>query len=154
MRKVVLVRSNPCNSSCLNPSRYLYCSTVGKSSRSKIWENRENSGHWAPFTNTCYRYLDACRHSTQTVDLMGQQAITKDNISVVIDAVVFMQVEDPESLILNIQDYRIAVNKYAQSAIRNIIGTYDLDDLLESREEVASQLKEEIDLLVKDWVLI
>lgn len=88
---------------------------------------------------------------TQTVDLMGQQAITKDNISVVIDAVVFMQVEDPESLILNIQDYRIAVNKYAQSAIRNIIGTYDLDDLLESREEVASQLKEEIDLLVKDW---
>jgi regulator of protease activity HflC (stomatin/prohibitin superfamily) len=60
---------------------------------------------------------------TQTVDFMGQQAITKDNISVVIDAVVFMQVEDPKSLILNIQDYRIAVNKYAQSAIRNIIGT-------------------------------
>ena len=88
---------------------------------------------------------------TQTVDLTGQQAITKDNISVVIDAVVFMQVENPESLILKIQDYRVAVNKYAQSAIRNIIGTYNLDDLLESREEVATQLKNEIDLLVKDW---
>lgn len=88
---------------------------------------------------------------TQTIDLMGQQAITRDNISVVIDAVVFMQVEDPEKLILKIQDYRVAVSKYAQTAIRNIIGTYDLDALLESREEVAIKLKEEIDLLVKNW---
>lgn len=88
---------------------------------------------------------------TQTVDLMGQQAITKDNISVIIDAVVFMRIEDPKKLILNIQDYRVAVSKYAQTAIRNIIGTYNLDDLLSSREEVAGRLKEEIDLLVKDW---
>jgi len=88
---------------------------------------------------------------TQTVDLMGQQAITRDNISVIIDAVVFMQIEDPKKLILNIQDYRVAVSKYAQTAIRNIIGTYNLDDLLSSREEVAGRLKEEIDLLVKDW---
>lgn len=88
---------------------------------------------------------------TQTIDLMGQQAITKDNISAVIDAVVFMKIEDPEKLILNIQDYRTSVNKYAQTAIRNIIGTYDLDILLENREEVAVKLKEEIDLLVKDW---
>ncbi len=88
---------------------------------------------------------------TQTVDLMGQQAITRDNISVIIDAVVFMQIEDPERLILGIQDYRVAVSKYAQTAIRNIIGTYNLDDLLSSREEVAGRLKEEIDLLVKDW---
>jgi regulator of protease activity HflC (stomatin/prohibitin superfamily) len=88
---------------------------------------------------------------TQTIDLKGQQAITKDNISVIIDAVVFMVIEDPEKLILNIQDYRTAVNKYAQTAIRNIIGTYDLDALLESREEVASRLKTEIDLLGKGW---
>jgi len=88
---------------------------------------------------------------TQTIDLMGQQAITRDNISVIIDAVVFMQIEDPERLILGIQDYRVAVSKYAQTAIRNIIGTYNLDDLLESREEVAARLKTEIDLLVKNW---
>jgi regulator of protease activity HflC (stomatin/prohibitin superfamily) len=62
-----------------------------------------------------------------------------------------MVIENPEKLILNIQDYRNAVSKYAQTAIRNIIGTYNLDDLLESREEVAVKLKEEIDLLVKDW---
>jgi regulator of protease activity HflC (stomatin/prohibitin superfamily) len=88
---------------------------------------------------------------TQTVDMKGQSAITKDNISVGIDAVVFMRVENPEKLITQIRDYQMAVSKYAQTAIRNIIGQYNLDDLLESREEIAIKLKEEIDRLSKDW---
>jgi regulator of protease activity HflC (stomatin/prohibitin superfamily) len=88
---------------------------------------------------------------TQTVDLKGQSAITKDNISLSVDAVVFMTIEDPEKIITQIVNYRDAVSKYAQTAIRNIIGQYNLDDLLESREEIAVQLKEEIDILAKDW---
>jgi regulator of protease activity HflC (stomatin/prohibitin superfamily) len=88
---------------------------------------------------------------TQTVDLKGQSAITKDNISLGVDAVVFMTIEDPEKIITQIVNYRDAVSKYAQTAIRNIIGQYNLDDLLESREEIAVQLKEEIDILAKDW---
>jgi regulator of protease activity HflC (stomatin/prohibitin superfamily) len=88
---------------------------------------------------------------TQTIDLMGQSAITKDNISVGIDAVVFMKVEDAERIITRIVNFRDAVSKYAQTAIRNIIGQYNLDDLLESREEIAIKLKEEIDRLSKDW---
>ena len=88
---------------------------------------------------------------TQTVDLKGQSAITKDNISVGIDAVVFMTIENPEKLITQIVNYRDAVSKYAQTAIRNIIGQYDLDDLLESREEIAVKLKEEIDKLANEW---
>jgi len=88
---------------------------------------------------------------TQTVDLKGQSAITKDNISLGVDAVVFMTIEDPEKIITQIVNYRDAVSKYAQTAIRNIIGQYNLDALLESREEIAIQLKEEIDILAKDW---
>ncbi len=88
---------------------------------------------------------------TQTVDLKGQSAITKDNISVGIDAVVFMTIEDPEKIITQIVNYRDAVSKYAQTAIRNIIGQYNLDDLLESREEIAVKLKNEIDKLAKEW---
>ena len=88
---------------------------------------------------------------TQTIDLMGQSAITKDNISVGIDAVVFMRAEDAEKMITQIVNYRDAVSKYAQTAIRNIIGQYNLDDLLESREVIAIKLKEEIDKLAKDW---
>ena len=88
---------------------------------------------------------------TMTVDMKGQSAITKDNISVGIDAVVFMTIEDTEKVITQIRDYSIAVSKYAQTAIRNIIGQYNLDDLLESREEIALKLKDSIDLLSKDW---
>ncbi len=88
---------------------------------------------------------------TQTVDLKGQSAITADNISLGVDAVVFMTIEDPEKLITQIVNYRDAVSKYAQTAIRNIIGQYNLDDLLESREEIAVQLKEEIDILSNEW---
>lgn len=87
----------------------------------------------------------------QTIDLHGQLAITKDNISVGIDAVVFMRVEDPRRVILNIKNYFDAVAKYAQTSIRNIIGRYTLDDLLESREEIAVALKNMIDELAKDW---
>jgi regulator of protease activity HflC (stomatin/prohibitin superfamily) len=87
----------------------------------------------------------------QTVDLRGQFAITKDNISVGIDAVVFMKIEDAERVILRIKDYYEAVSKYAQTSIRNIIGRYSLDELLESREEIAISLKDVIDRLSKDW---
>jgi regulator of protease activity HflC (stomatin/prohibitin superfamily) len=68
-----------------------------------------------------------------------------------VDAVVFMIIESPEKIITQIVNYRDAVSKYAQTAIRNIIGQYNLDDLLESREEIAIKLKEEIDKLAKDW---
>jgi regulator of protease activity HflC (stomatin/prohibitin superfamily) len=87
----------------------------------------------------------------QTVDLRGQSAITKDNISVGIDAVVFMRIEEAEKLILKIKNYYEAVSKYAQTSIRNVIGRYSLDDLLESREEIAKSLKDVIDELSKEW---
>jgi regulator of protease activity HflC (stomatin/prohibitin superfamily) len=98
--------------------------------------------------------VDAVRRvdmRTQTVDLKGQSAITKDNISVGIDAVVFMTIENPERVITQIINFRDAVSKYAQTAIRNIVGQYNLDELLESREEIAVKLKEEIDKLAKEW---
>lgn len=78
-------------------------------------------------------------------------AITKDNISGGIDAVVFMTIENPERVITQIINFRDAVSKYAQTAIRNIVGQYNFDDLLESREEIAIRLKEEIDKLSKEW---
>jgi regulator of protease activity HflC (stomatin/prohibitin superfamily) len=90
---------------------------------------------------------------TQTVDLRRQSAITKDNISVAIDAVVFMKVEEPKKLILQIgpRQYKEAVAKYAQSSIRDIVGKYTLDALLENREEIASKLKIKVDSLTNKW---
>jgi len=88
---------------------------------------------------------------TKTVDLKGQYAITKDNISIGVDAVVFMRVDDAKKLILRLHDYEAAIAKHAQTSIRNIVGRYNLDDLLESREEIAAELKKEIGFLSKEW---
>jgi len=87
----------------------------------------------------------------QTIDLRGQSAITQDNISVGIDAVVFARVEDAEKLILRVQNYYDAVSKYAQTSIRDIIGRYSLDELLGSREEISRELKKVVDELAVDW---
>lgn len=90
---------------------------------------------------------------TRTVDLRRQSAITKDNISVAIDAVVFMKVEEPKKLILEIgaNQFLEAVAKYAQSSIRDIVGKYTLDALLENREEIASKLKIKVDSVTNKW---
>lgn len=88
---------------------------------------------------------------TQTIDLQSQVAITKDNISVGIDAVVFMKIEDPEKLILNIDDYQTAVTKYAQSAMRDLAGKYSLNDVLAKRDEMAIAIKKNIDGITSGW---
>ena len=114
----------------------------------RITEVKETGLHFRiPLVDT----VEKVDMRTQTLDMKGQSAITKDNISVGIDAVVFMTVEDPAKVIVEIRDYKMAVSKYAQTAIRNIIGQYDLDDLLESREEIAIKLKDSIDMLSKNW---
>jgi regulator of protease activity HflC (stomatin/prohibitin superfamily) len=87
----------------------------------------------------------------QPIKLDKQFTITKDNISVGIDAVVFMKVEDPQKTIVAIEDYKDGVMKYTQTSMRDIIGKYKLNELLESREEVASALEKKVDELSKSW---
>jgi len=88
---------------------------------------------------------------TQTLEMERQVAITKDNISIGIDAVVFMKIEDAQKFVLNIEDYRSAVTKYAQASMRDLVGKYSLNDLLTSRAEIAQSLKAKVDELAKAW---
>jgi regulator of protease activity HflC (stomatin/prohibitin superfamily) len=87
----------------------------------------------------------------QSIRLDKQFTITKDNISAGIDAVVFMKVEDPRKTIVAIEDYKDGVMKYTQTSMRDIIGKYKLNELLENREEVASALEKKVDELSKSW---
>ena len=77
----------------------------------------------------------------QTFDLRGQSAITKDNISVKIDSVGFLKIEDAGKLIMGVEDYWSAIKSYSQTSLRNIVGEYSLDELLEKREVIAEKMK-------------
>jgi regulator of protease activity HflC (stomatin/prohibitin superfamily) len=88
---------------------------------------------------------------TQELDLAKQTTITKDNISVGIDAVLFISIEDAEKLILQVKDYKKAIKRASQAALRNIVGNYELDDLLSHRDEIADKLDEQIHSLAEGW---
>ncbi len=86
-----------------------------------------------------------------TVDIPQQEVITKDNVPVGINAVVYFNVESAESAILNIQNYTIAVAQYAQAALRDVIGAIELDSLLSEREQIAQDIKKIVDQATNSW---
>jgi regulator of protease activity HflC (stomatin/prohibitin superfamily) len=88
-----------------------------------------------------------------TVDIPQQEVITKDNVPVGINAVVYFHVESAESAILNIQNYSLAVSQYAQAALRDVIGGIELDPLLSEREQIALEIKKIVDEATKAWGL-
>lgn len=87
----------------------------------------------------------------RTLDIPQQEVITKDNVPVGINAVVYFNVESAENAILNIQNYTLAVSNYAQAALRDVIGGIELDPLLSEREKIAQEIKKIVDEATKAW---
>jgi len=86
-----------------------------------------------------------------TSDIPQQEVITKDNVPVGINAVVYFQVSKPEDAVLKIQDYTYAVTQYAQTALRDIIGGVELDSLLTDRIKIAEEIKKLVDQETTEW---
>ena len=86
-----------------------------------------------------------------TIDIPQQEAITKDNVPVGINGVVYFRVEKAELAILEIQNYSLAVSQYAQAALRDVIGSVELDSLLAERDQVADEIKKIVDEATKSW---
>jgi regulator of protease activity HflC (stomatin/prohibitin superfamily) len=86
-----------------------------------------------------------------TSDIPQQEVITKDNVPVGINAVVYFQVEKPEDVVLKIQDYQYAVTQYAQTALRDVIGGVELDVLLAERTKLAETIKSIVDKETAPW---
>jgi regulator of protease activity HflC (stomatin/prohibitin superfamily) len=85
--------------------------------------------------------------SMQTV-VMGipaQGAITRDNVTLTVDAVVYFRVVDPVKAVINVQNYPMAVSQVAQTSLRSVIGRADLDTLLSDRDRINSELRDVID---------
>lgn len=86
-----------------------------------------------------------------TSDIPQQEVITKDNVPVGINAVVYFQVKKPEDAILKIQDFAYAVTQYAQTALRDVIGQVELDSLLTDRQKIAEEIKKIVDSETTEW---
>ncbi len=86
-----------------------------------------------------------------TVDVPQQEAITKDNVPVGINAVVYFNVEKAESAILEVKDYTYAISQYSMAALRDVIGGVELDELLTARDKIASEIKIIVDKVTSGW---
>ncbi|MBU2476210.1 slipin family protein [Candidatus Micrarchaeota archaeon] len=97
-----------------------------------------------------YRKLDI---RIKTVDIPKQEVMTKDNVPVRVNAVVYFEVKDPEKAVLNIQDYIYAVAQYSQTALRDIIGNKSLDEVLSNRDQIAGEIELVVDKETDPWGL-
>ncbi len=87
----------------------------------------------------------------KVVDVPPQDVITKDNVVVTVDAVIYHQVTDPFKAVYNIQNYNFAITKLAQTNLRNLIGMLALDETLTSRERINSELRKILDEATDVW---
>ncbi len=100
-----------------------------------------------PFIDTV-RIVDL---RTRVADVPAQEIITRDNVTVEVDAVVYYRVFDPIKAVLNVANYHYAVMMYAQTTLRDIIGQVELDDLLTKREEINKRLQKILDEVTDPW---
>ncbi|MBI4044020.1 MAG: SPFH domain-containing protein [Candidatus Diapherotrites archaeon] len=88
-----------------------------------------------------------------TIDIPQQQAITKDNVPVSINGVVYFKVVDATKAIINVQNYVYAIAQYAQTALRDVVGNMMLDDVLAERQKIGEQIEAIVEKEGKNWGL-
>lgn len=88
---------------------------------------------------------------TITLDVPTQEAITSDNVTVRVNAVVYFQVTDPAAAVINVENFRRATSQISQTSLRNVIGQSTLDELLSDREHVNGELQKIIDEATEPW---
>ncbi len=88
---------------------------------------------------------------TRVIDVPKQRVITKDNVTVDVDAVVYYRITDPEKAVVEVQRYEVATSLLAQTTLRDILGTQSLDDLLSKREQLNKSLQTIIDQGTDPW---
>lgn len=88
---------------------------------------------------------------TIVLDVPPQGAITKDNVTVSVDAVVYFRVVEPVKAVVNVENYLGAISQVARTSLRSVIGRADLDTMLSDREQVNAELRAVIDTPTDDW---
>ena len=88
---------------------------------------------------------------TTPIDVPKQEVITKDNVTVGVDAIVCFRVIDSSRAVLETTNYVYATSQFAQAALRDVTGNFELDDLLSKREEISQKIKEIVDAQTDKW---
>jgi len=99
-------------------------------------------------------YIDTLRNvdvRTTPMDVPKQEVITKDNVTVNVDAVVYFKVIDAKKAVFETTNYAYATSTFAQTALRDVTGNFDLDELLSKRDEISRQIKEIVDVQTDKW---
>jgi regulator of protease activity HflC (stomatin/prohibitin superfamily) len=87
----------------------------------------------------------------KAVDVPDQKAITRDNVSVTVNAVIYYKVAFAEKAVIEVENFYYAISQYAQTTMRNIVGSVTLDELLSKRDEIADRIKDIVDKETDEW---
>lgn len=87
----------------------------------------------------------------KTADIPKQEVMTKDNIPLLANTVVFFKVERPADVVIKIEDFEYAVKQFTQGALRDVVGNYELDFVLTEREKIAASIKKIVDTETSGW---
>lgn len=98
-----------------------------------------------------FQRVDKVDVRTRAVDVPYQEAITRDNIPVRINAVVYYSVDDVAKAVLEVMNFYDAISQLAQTTMRNSLGDRSLDDLLQNRAQIADMIKKELDAKTDGW---
>jgi regulator of protease activity HflC (stomatin/prohibitin superfamily) len=101
-----------------------------------------------PFGIDTQRKVDV---RTQTIDIESQESITKDSVTVKVNAVVWLKITDPEKSVISVADYYAASYQVALTTMRNIIGQHTLDEVLKERDKINTALQSIVDAATEPW---
>jgi regulator of protease activity HflC (stomatin/prohibitin superfamily) len=88
---------------------------------------------------------------TITMDVQPQDVITRDNVTLKVNAVIYFRVMDPEAAVTRVENYYFATAQLAQTSLRSVLGQYPLDDLLSNRDKINHSLQETLDKATEPW---
>jgi regulator of protease activity HflC (stomatin/prohibitin superfamily) len=98
-----------------------------------------------------FQFMKKVDMRVKAVDVPDQKAITRDNISVTVNAVIYYKVSDAAKAVIEVEDFRYAVSQLAQTTMRNIVGEISLDELLAEREKISERIRDIVDKVSDAW---